>query len=157
MKLSDVLKVMAIFSMTVFAGSPSQAGNLTVDKLNVNSNADISATVQIFSRDLTTPVLALRQSNAVGLGFDFRLDTACNGNLYLCSISNTVANNVMSFSRNSGNVSIGTTDTVERLTVNGNTIVTSNLTVNGTIFGSGVYLAPQGDLLMGSFTNQSGQ
>ncbi|MFZ2310640.1 MAG: hypothetical protein WAW11_03785 [Patescibacteria group bacterium] len=70
------------------------------------------------SDDSVAPALALRQSNNIDSGFDFKLDQLVDGKLFIDRMNEGVASNLMTWDRSSGNVGIGTTNPTSLLHLN---------------------------------------
>ncbi|MCE9586683.1 hypothetical protein K8R04_05250, partial [Candidatus Uhrbacteria bacterium] len=76
--------------------------------------------------DSSNPGLAIRQNNNDAYGFNFALDNAVNGDMYLQGVANNTVTNLMTFSRNNTNIGIGTTTPAAQLGVGGLLFVGAN-------------------------------
>jgi hypothetical protein len=90
-------------------------------------NVEFLSSVQITSNGGTTPVLAIRQTNAATQGYDFETEDVSVGRLDLYGKTSTGRVQVMSWFKSSGNVGIGTTSIVNasaKLEVKGDLFIT---------------------------------
>lgn len=84
-------------------GNPFITGNL-----NVSKNITTSSVKVLSYDDSVASALSIRQQNAPTYGFDFKLDQLVNGNMYLKRVVDSVESTLLSFTRSTGRLGIGT-------------------------------------------------
>lgn len=116
---------------------------------NIYMDADnwhLSNSTNLFysADDSVGAAVGMRQNNAVAYGFDWKLDTLVNGDLYLDRVVNSVATNILSFSRSNGNMGIGAKLPTSKLHLSSGTLLidgnsNQSILANGLITGASIY------------------